>query len=75
MSCGTGDTTLAPRSTVSSHSGPLLVLGKLAMNLGLSKVTTDNPNVILVSSGPQDRNDPQSLFLSVWYRMLWTISY
>ena len=64
MSGGPGDATLAPRSNVSSQSGSLVVLGQLAMNLGLSKVTKDNPNVSLVSSGPQSRNDLQSLFLT-----------
>ena len=62
---GPGDATLAPTSTVSSQSGSLVVVDQLAMNLDFSKVTKDNPNVSLVSSGPQSRNDPQSRFLTI----------
>ena len=42
MSGGTGEATSAPGSNVHSHLRPPVVLGQLAMDVGISKVT-DHP--------------------------------
>ena len=62
----TGEAASAPGSIVCCHLRPPVVLGQLAMDLGISKVTTQSSTVSLIKESLpilSGRNDPQSLVL------------
>ena len=66
MSVSTGEATSAPGSNVRSHSRPPVVLGQLAIDLGISKVTTQSSTVTLIKESLpilSSRDDPQSIGL------------
>ena len=62
----TGEAASAPGSNVCCHLRPPVVLGQLAMDLGISKVTTQSSTVSLIKESLpilSGRDDLQSLVL------------